>query len=143
MTSAPHMRPSADDSGFGMIEIVVSMFLVALIAVAMLPVLIGSMRLTATNIVVTRATQIVGAQLDLARKQAELAPTCAAIRGLAISTPVNVIDPNGQALRYTRAVGACPSTYPGTVSLSVTVALSGTGTAMSTAKTLIAVSSAN
>ena len=126
-----------------MIEIVVSMFLVALMAMAMLPVLIGSMQLTATNVVVTRATQVVSTQFDLARKQSELAPSCSSIQGLAVTTPISVADPNGEPLRYTRNVGACPSSYPGTVTFSVTVALTSTGAAMSTAKTLIVVSSAN
>jgi type II secretory pathway pseudopilin PulG len=143
MTSAPPAYPPADDSGFGMIEIVVSMFLVALMAMAMLPTLISSTRLTATNIMVTRATQVVGTQFDLARKQAELAPTCAAVRSLGTVAPISVVDPTGAPLRYTRTVGSCPATYPGTVSFSVTVALTSSGRAISTAKTLIAVASAN
>lgn len=134
---------AAHEVGFGMIEIVVSMFLVALMAIAVLPVLIGAMRLTATNVVVTRATQVVSAQFDLARKQGELAPTCTAIQGLATPTPIAVVDPNGEPLRYARSVGACPPSYPGTVAVTVTVNLASTGAAMSSAKTLILVSSAN
>ena len=136
-------RRSGGDGGFGMIEIVVSMFLIALMAVAVLPVMISSMKLTTTNVVVTRATQVVSTQLDLARHQGELSPTCAAIQGLATATPIVVVDPNGAPLRYKRSVGSCPASYPGTVAVTVTVTLTTSGAEMSTAKTLIAVSSAN
>ena len=135
-------RFTAGSSGFGMIEIVVSMFLIALMAMAVLPVMISSMKLTTTNVVVTRATQVVSSQLDLARQQGEFSPTCAAIQGLATATPIDVVDPNGEQLRYKRSVGSCPSSYPGTVAVTVTVTMTTSGAEMSTAKTLIAVSSA-
>ena len=134
--------PLEGEHGFGMIEIVVSMFLIALMALAMLPVLISSSRLTATNVVVTRATQVVSAQFDLARRQGALTPSCAAMQALATATPVAVVEPNGEPLRFTRLV-VCPITYPGTVSVTVTVSMTSSGVEMSTAKTLIAVSSAN
>ena len=136
-------RPQTGARGFGMIEIVVSMFLIALMAMAILPVMISSMKLTTTNVVVTRATQVVSTQLDLARQQGELSPTCAAIRGLATTTPIVVVDPKGEPLRYMRSVGSCPASYPGTVAVTVTVTMTTSGAEMSTAKTLIAVSSAN
>ena len=131
------------DRGFGMIEIVVSMFLIAVMVMAMLPVLISSMKLTATNVIVTRATQVVTAQFDLARRQGEITPTCSAIRALATATPIDVGDPYGEPLRYTRSVGECPTSYPGTVAISVSVTKTSSEAAMSTAKTLIVVSSAN
>jgi len=135
-------RQEVDEHGFGLIEIVVSMFLIALMAMAMLPVLISSMRLTATNVVVTRATQVVSSQFDLARKQGELAPTCSAMRSLATASPIAVVDPSGEPLRYRRLV-ECPTSYPGTVALTVTVEMSNTGIEISSARTLIVVSSAN
>lgn len=136
-------RPVTTDRGFGMIEIVVSMFLIAILALAALPILVTSMKLTATNVVITRATQVVSAQLDLARKQGELSPTCSALQGLTTVSPIAIADTGAEPLRYTRTVGGCPATYPGTVPVDATVTLVSTGAVLSTARTLVVVSSLN
>jgi type II secretory pathway pseudopilin PulG len=137
------MRFASADRGMGMIEIVVSMFLIAILAIAMLPILVSTMKLTATNVVITRATQVVSAQLDMARAQTDLEPTCTALAKFKTDAPIFVADSGAQALQYTRVVGACSatSTYPTTLSIVASVKLVSSGVEIATATTLVAVSS--
>lgn len=106
------------DEGLGLIEIVIAMMLLAVLAVAFLPVLIQGLQVAALNATRATANQLVNKQIETARAQAD---DCSLITDLA-SVPVSpVVDPRNVTLVTTRTVGACPSTYPGTVSFTVTV----------------------
>ncbi|WP_166785363.1 type II secretion system protein [Cryobacterium sp. TMT2-17-1] len=128
------------DSGFGLIEIVISMFLLGLLAVAFLPLLVNSVRTTVTNSSIATATQLVNQEM----KKAQLAgDTCALITAYG-STSVPVVSPDSRGVSYQPAhvVGPCPLAYPGTVPVTVSVTVVGSTLAPVTATTRIFVKAA-
>ncbi|MCU1418119.1 MAG: uncharacterized protein JWP32_2293 [Schumannella sp.] len=131
--------PGPDDSGFGLVEVVVSMFILAIIAMAFLPVLIQGMRSSVTNATAATAGQLVSQQMDEARA---LPATCVALSAFDDAAVPTTTDARGTVFHPHRTVGACPTTYPGVVQLRVWIT-EGAGTAVTAeAKTLVYVSSA-
>jgi len=127
-----------EESGFGMIEIVISMFLLALLAIAFLPLLVQGVQQSSSNATLATATQLVNDEMELARSRT----TCTSLT----TTSYTVTDPRGVTLQVARTVGgSCPATtvapaalvYPRTIPVTVTVSRSDTGAAVSSAKTLI------
>lgn len=149
-TERGKLRPS--DSGFGMVEVLIAMFLVAIIAVAFLPVLIKGLQAASLNTNAAAATQIVNKELT-------------SVSGLA--TPLQCSDTQLQsfmsgktftqsahsssqpALRVTLSAtnpstaGLCSigSTAHGTLTLRVTVTNDTTGKLYSSASTIVRVAS--
>ncbi len=127
-----------DEQGLGLIEIVVAMFLIALLAIAFLPLLINSLTATRTNTSVATANQLVSQQLEALRV---VNTNCASVTSFASSDPTPVTDDRGVVLTIDRQlIGVCPTTYPGTV--KVTVAVTSGGKTLSNATTLVLVKSA-
>lgn len=130
----------SDDSGFGLIEIVVSLMLFALLAIMMLPTLVNSLHSTTRNTSLATATQLVDQQLELARGTAD---TCAALETFE-STPVaSVSDERGVTYTAVRTVNCPASAYPGTVKVTVSVTASGSANPLAQASTLVYVSAAS
>ena len=132
------------EDGFGLVEVVVAMFMLALLALAFLPLLIQGIKQSAQSATIATATQFVHDQLDSARVQAQ-AGACSAITALA-STDFRpggtaLTDSRGVPLQLSRTPGACPTPYPSTVSFTVKVVRTDTGQTVSQATTLIFVSS--
>jgi len=125
----------SSDRGFGLIEIVISMFLLGLLAIAFLPLLVTSMKTTVVNSSVATATQLVNQQMDQARAAGE---TCARMRTFGAET-LAATDPDKRGVSYqpVRTVGLCPASYPGTVKVTVAVSVVGSTFAPVTATTLI------
>ena len=135
----PATSPATGEAGIGLIEIVVSMFLIALLAMAFLPLLINSLKASTTNTSASIATQLVGQQLEQLRT---VATNCAAVTTFLGTDPAAVTDDRGVILTIDRQlVGACPATYPGTVKVRVTV--SSGGSILSEASTLVMVVTAS
>jgi len=132
------LRTSED--GFGLVEIVVSMLLLAVIAAAFLPVLATTIVQSAKNVTLTTATQMVNDQLERGRN---VAPTCSALTSFKNETILDIVDSRSVPLKTTRTLGTCPSTYPGTVALTATVTRTDTNKVVSVAKTLIYLESAS
>ena len=129
-----------DERGIGIIEIVVSMFVIALLVLSFIPMLINSNRLSARNTTMATATQIANTQIESVRGQAaqrSTTPGCSVVSGYArtLTTP----DPRGGSLQA-NSVFTCPSSYPGTVRLSVSVTRLGSTSSLASADTLIWVS---
>ena len=102
-----------DDRGLGLVEIVVAMFLLALLSVAFLPLLINSLQQTIRNATISTATQVLNEQLD-ALLAAQ--PTCAAITAFESAVPGPTTDRRGVVYQATRSVPECSSlTYAGLV----------------------------
>lgn len=59
------------DDGFGLVEIVISMFILALIAIAFLPLLIQGVTIAAQNRTLATASQIIHDQVEQARAVGE------------------------------------------------------------------------
>jgi len=126
------------ESGFGVIEIIVSMFLLALLAIAFLPLLITSLQVTVTNAQVATATQLVTRQLE---QIGAAGSSCSAVKALVAVTPAPVADPNGE-LQPRHALGlpagdVCAAPYLRTVSLRVWVTETGSSDVLAEARTLV------
>ena len=129
------VSPQPTDTGLGLIEIVVSMFLLALLAIAFLPLLVTSMRTTVVNSTTATATQLVNQQMELARGAGN---TCSELSVFRAATLGAVTDSRGVSYQPARSVGSCTAVaagYPTTVSVTVSIAPS-MGPTVS-AKTLI------
>lgn len=113
---------SDEDAGFGLVEIVVSMFLLALLAVAFLPLLIDAMRATVRNATTATATQLVSEQLDAVSL---LPRTCAALTAFETATVPTTTDARGTDYTARRDASTCPSSgYPVAVQVRVWVTAS-------------------
>ena len=132
--------PEANERGFGMSEIVVAMFMLALLALALLPLLITSAQLSSRNVTLTTATQLVNEQMDIVRG---LAPTCSTITTFSNETVgLLTTDPRGTILAVDRTSLACPSSYPGLVQFTAQVRADGSAQVLAEATTRIFVTSA-
>lgn len=117
-----------------MVEILVSMFLLAILAMAFLPLLIGSLRAVGVNASVATATQLVSEQMERARAKGSL---CSALPLSA--TQVSTED---STLTMQRSRGACPAAadYPAVVPFTVSVVKTGSARPLAEATTLLFVS---
>ncbi|TFD30324.1 hypothetical protein E3T40_15080 [Cryobacterium sp. TMT1-19] len=116
-------RPPTAESGFGIIEIIVSMFLLALLAVAMLPLLIQSMTVASRNSKIASATQVVGQQLEQLRASGS---SCSAVKLFVADTPAVVAGPAGTLQPHLEFIGLpagdiCQVPYLRTVTVHVWV----------------------
>lgn len=128
------------NAGFGLIEIVISMFLLGLLAIAFLPLLVNAMRSTGTNSSIATATQLITTQMDQARLAGD---TCALLIAYG-GTPLTINPPDSRGVSYqpARTVGPCPATYPGTVLVTVSMTIVGSNLPPITATTRIFVKAA-
>ncbi|WP_157802341.1 hypothetical protein [Diaminobutyricimonas aerilata] len=111
----------------------ISMFLLALVAIAILPLLIQSLTTTRDNVSLATATQLVSSRLEGARTST----TCAALQSYAASDE-SVTDRRGTT--FTSDDQVTCSSSAGSVVYTARVFKSGSSTLVSTAKTVIYVS---
>lgn len=119
-----------NDQGFGLVEIVVSMFMLAVLAIAFLPLLVEGLRQSVGTSTTATATQLVSERMQLAQSKG---PECADVAALAGTT--NFTDPRGVILAVTTTVGSC--TNATTVAVSTTAVRLDTGVTVSSANTLV------
>ena len=126
-----------NDEGFGLVEVVVAMFLLAVISMAMIPLLVQGVRASSTNAQMSTATQLVAQRINIAKAAGS---SCAALRNVAAVSITPVVDTNGTRFTLTQTVGSCPTSFPALISCSTTVKV-GT-TTLSNASMSILVTSA-
>ncbi|WP_442575418.1 type II secretion system protein [Microbacterium sp. F51-2R] len=100
-------RPSRQDAGFGLVEVLIAMFLLAVIAVAILPALWQGIAQSATQSSTASATRYLNALIEEARD----AHSCTALSGIA-TPPASVTpaeDGRGVALAVSGTVTNCTS----------------------------------
>jgi type II secretory pathway pseudopilin PulG len=119
------------DGGFGLVEIVVSMFMLAILAMAVLPLLIQGMTQSVANSTQATANQLVNDRMAVAQAAGPSCPAVAAVAGILART-----DPHGVSLQVTTSVGDCPS-GTGTVQVTSTVERLDTHKTLATASTLV------
>jgi type II secretory pathway pseudopilin PulG len=119
------------ESGFGLVEIVISMFILAAISIAFLPLLIQGLKQSAANTTLATATQLVNERMQLAQAGG---PTCANVT--AVGGTEDLTDPRGVVIRVTTTVGSCPA-GSGTVSVAATAVRLDTGATLADASTLV------
>lgn len=130
-----------DESGIGLIEIVVSMFLLALVAMAFLPFLINSFTVTRSNTTLATATQLLDRQFDELRalQPANCATLTTFKAARTTSSPLLVNDADRNTkLRAVVTVFACPTntTSSGTTDLTIAI-LDSAGTTVVSATTKV------
>lgn len=142
MNGAPAREVAREpEAGFGLVEILVSMFLLAVLAVAFLPLLIDALRATVRTATAATATQLVSEQLDAV----SLVPrTCAGLATFeAVSIPT-VTDERGTIYSSFRDSAACPASgYPVAVTVRVWVTANTTPEFLVDTTTTVIVESAN
>lgn len=126
-----HSDRSENETGFGLIEIVVSMFILALLAIALLPLLVQGLKQAANGTTLATATQLVSEKMQLAQSKG---PVCASVA--AIAGTVDLTDPRGVVLRVTTTTGSCTGS-PTTLNVTTSVARLDTGVTITTASTLV------
>lgn len=133
------------EEGFGIIEVIVSFFLLAVSTMSFIPVLVSSWTDTGKNTTIATATQIVNEQIEGARAVRSpgfTSPSCHDVTQFLEVTLAPVTDPRKVTLRPQWDATTCPSTYPGVVRARVSVTRSGDATPIASAVTLIFVLSA-
>lgn len=103
------------DEGFTIVEVLVSMFLLALVAVALLPVLWQGVQFSSRQSAVATATRELNALIEEARAT----PTCPGLSAVAVARTVT--DGSGRSIVTSGLVAACPA-----ASKSVKLALKAT-----------------
>jgi type II secretory pathway pseudopilin PulG len=128
-------RPvAASDEGITLLETVIAMFVLMIFAVGVLPILTHSLTQSATNSEVVTATSLANQAIEDERVQT----TCAALTTLNQSVTVR---PN-LILRTVRTISTCPTTFPATVRVKVTVTNATTGALDISLATLVFVTGA-
>jgi len=138
MRGSPQVH-AEDEAGFGLIEIVVSMFLLAMVALAFIPVLISGMKGAANNADIAAATQLANNDIQRARS---LGTVCSALTAFGAETPSPVTTARGVSLQVHHAPVTCPGTYPGVATVTVSVTVSGRTASLASATTQVYLASA-
>jgi len=123
---------TGDDQGFGLVEIVVSMFVLAALSLAFIPLLVQGLKLSAENTSLATANQLVNEQLALVQ---DAGPYCDAVQVLA--GEADTVDPRGVTIRITTVIDACPTSAVGTVKANVTATRMDSGETVVSAATLV------
>ncbi|TFD66916.1 hypothetical protein [Cryobacterium ruanii] len=116
-----------------MIEVVISMLLLSLLAIAFLPMLVTSLRVSVSNSTLASATQLVATQMESIRSRGT---TCEPLRAHAATLPP-LFDPHGRSLQPGFDPITCPATYPATVKVRAFVSEVSTGKTLADATTSI------
>lgn len=117
-----------EDDGFSLVEVIMAMFLLAVLALTVLPLIIGATQVSVSNRDLVAATTFANARLAPIKADFPNDPatptSCATLRSTYASTAVP--DPAGTGLTADVTIGACPAAYPGTVTVTVRVVEDGT-----------------
>lgn len=123
---------SRRDDGFSLVEVILAMFLLMVLALAVLPLVIGATRVSVENRDLVAANAFANARLAPIKADFPNDPStptsCAALA--AAYDRDDVPDPAGTGLLADVEIGACPAAYPGTVTVVVTIS-DATGTLVS------------
>jgi prepilin-type N-terminal cleavage/methylation domain-containing protein len=127
-------RSINDEDGFTLIEVMISLFLLALIAAALLPVLVQGLKIAASNATLATATQLANEQIESMRAQ----KLCSSV----VAASTTVVDPRNVSLKVDRTIGAsCPAGpttgYPAAIPVAVSVTRVDTGQSLVSVNTIV------
>lgn len=106
------------EAGFSLIEVVVAMFVLALMSIGLLPMILGSIQASHLNQELVSANSFANGQLDDARRLAAVTSTCSALTNWKATVASNPAEHGFVAVA---GVGTCPTAFPSTVTVSVAV----------------------
>lgn len=120
------MRQHPADDGFSLVELIIAMFFLAILSLAVLPLLIGATSASVANRDQVKATSFATEQLAALRAGFPLdsASTCTALTAREASTASPIPGPSGSGMTATIDVAACPSgtaSYPAAVAVTIRV----------------------
>lgn len=95
-------RDSTQEVGLGLVEVVISMFLIALLAIAFVPVLISGLRAAETNSTTATANRLVSQAIEAVR--ADQPDNCARLALLADTYPITEPDGEGVTIEVSMVV---------------------------------------
>lgn len=127
-------------AGVSLVEIVVAMFLLAVMSVAILPLMFGAVQASATNRDLVAANSFASAQLNAlqATFPNSRANSCLEVTSAAAN---RLSDPSRSGVTASITVGPCPTTFPATVTVTVQAVRPNSTKAVITLVTAILVSS--
>ena len=128
-----------NEEGLGLVEIMVSLFLLVLISVCFLPILVQGLYQASENATRASAVQLVNEQVELANGTAA---TCVNLEVLGVAPVADFTDSRNVTLRTTRTIAACPSSYPGVMRFTVSVMRTDTNKELANATTYLYVATA-
>ncbi len=130
-STGSHPDSAKADAGLGLLEIVVSMLMLGLLAIALVPMLVAGLKVSAQNTTLATATQLVATRLQLAQAAGPVCANVAALGGVS-----QVTDPRGVVLEVTTVTGLC-TTGARTLPVSASVVRLDTLQTISSASTLV------
>lgn len=139
MSTTEFSPAGANDEGFSLIEILVSMLLIAFLAMAFAPVLVHSLKTSVRNTTMATGTQLLNGELDRLRATP---PYCDTLTAFGAASVAATTDSRGVTFQPVRQVAACPTAYPGVVRVTVSVGTAGVAGSAMTARTLFFVAAA-
>jgi len=109
-----------DDEGIGLLEVVVALLVLVTMTLGLMPLLMGSIKLSATNRDFVAANTFANAQLSALRDAFSDASdtSCAS---LTAREATNITDPAGTTLKAEIDVAACPTDFPDAAMVTVKV----------------------
>jgi len=113
---SPRPERIDSDSGIGLIEIIISMFLISLLAIAFIPVIVSALRASELNSTAATATRLVSQAIDDARSRG--ATDCPAAQLLNATT--EEVDAQGVTISVTTSVPTVANCTAGSA-ITVTV----------------------
>jgi prepilin-type N-terminal cleavage/methylation domain-containing protein len=126
------------ESGFTLIEVVVAIFLLAIVALGLIPGLVGALKVSSQNTNIATASQLVNQQIDAARAGT---PTCTTLKTYQAQVLPPVVDRRGVSFQPVRSSITCTVGVSGAISVSVSVKLSGSPKVLASATTYVYVAS--
>lgn len=124
MDGSIRRESSSIDGGFGLLEVVIAMFLFAIIAMAALPAFATAQRASAQNATIATASQLASRDIESARAAAV---TCTGLRTYATASATTTTDPRGLSYSVARSPITCPAAFPAVIPYTTTVSV-GTAT---------------
>ncbi|GAA3775614.1 hypothetical protein GCM10022240_29040 [Microbacterium kribbense] len=121
---------SADD-GFSIVEVIIAMFLLAIIATAILPMLLQGIRYSAQQSAVATATRQLSATIDTVRANA----TCATVGSILGAR--SYADGSGRSFTVDTSVSPGISTCSENTTVTLTLVASNSGTSLARATALV------
>lgn len=117
------------DDGFSLVEVIIAMFLLAVVSLAVLPLILSGVRLSYLNKDLVAATAFANTQIAVLRDDFPLNPTtptsCATLQTRAVGLGSAISDPAATGMKATiTIVDACPAAaagFPASVRVTVTV----------------------
>lgn len=128
-----NQRNQGSEDGLGLVEVVIAMFLLALVAVSLLPALVNGLRFSAQQSSVATATRQLNGLIDQVRQSPDCA-TMGSILGTA-ATPRTFLDGHGNSYMTQAAIGSCSK--GSTVSIHLTATQGGNALAAADALVIV------